>query len=92
MDQPVSPADIYERAVRRQTGHGAFDHVSNRQAVEKVVPATSPVLVLGRLLTDDQAVPLSIDFQDLDRNALADQLLQVAGVGTCDLARGQEAS
>ena len=92
MDEPVGAADVDKRAVAGDAGHGALDCGSRLQAAEQVLALACAILILRSFLTNDQPVALSVDLEDLDRDALADQRLQAAGVCARHLARGQEAA
>src|SRR5207237_6717257 len=82
--------EVDEGAVAGQPGHGAREQVTHLDAAEEVLAPARAILVLRGLLADDQAVALAVDLQDLDRDLLPDQLLEVAGVGSADLAGRQE--
>src|SRR6266852_4916726 len=92
VDEPVRAADVDERAVARDAGDGPLDGGTYLQPAEELLALASAILVLRRLLADDQPVALAVDLQDLDRDALPDQRLQAARVCTRHLARRQEAA
>src|SRR5207249_6208545 len=77
-------------AVARDARHRALDDSPGGQAAEQLLALARAVLILRRLLADDQPVPLAVDLENLDGDALADQRLQRARVRPGDLRRGQE--
>jgi len=92
VDEAVRTADVDECAIAGDSGDGALHRAPGLQPAEKLLALARAVLVLRRLLADDQPVPLAVDLEDLDRDALADQRLEAAGIGTRHLARRQEAT
>ena len=61
------------------TGFLALPH-GDLGIFEQVLALACAILILGRLLADDEPIPLAVDLQDLDGDPLADQRLQAAGV------------
>src|SRR3989442_1854635 len=92
MDEAIRSAQVDERAVGRQSGHLAVDLVADLQLFEELAPLAGPVFVEGGLLADDQPVAVAVDLEDLDADALADQLLEVRAVGAGGLGGRQEAA
>src|SRR5256886_16071238 len=92
MDEAIGRAEVDERAVGRQSRHFAVNLVADLQLFEELPSLPGPILVEGRLLADDQPVALAVDLENLDADALADELLEVRAVGARDLGGWQEAA
>src|SRR5437868_1364859 len=92
MDEAISGAQVDERAIGRQSRHLAVDLVADLQLFEELAALPGPIFVEGRLLADDQPVAFAVDLEDLDADALADELLKVRAVGAGDLGGRQEAA
>src|SRR5438445_10302398 len=92
MDEAIRRAQVDECAIGRQSGHLAVDFVADLQLFEELASLPGPIFVEGGLLADDQAVALAVDLEDLDADALPDQLLEVRAVGAGDLGGRQEAA
>ncbi len=85
MDQAIGPTDVDEGAIGGQAGHRALHGVADAEPAEEVVAPPGAVLILGGLLADDEPVALAVDLEDLHRDPLADQLLEVSRVGAGNL-------
>src|SRR3982074_3043858 len=92
MDQAIRAADVDESAIARDAGNVSLHRGPGREAAEQVLALACAILVLRRLLADDQPVALPVDLEDLAWEALPDQRLESSGVGAAHLARGQEPS
>src|SRR5258706_15950305 len=91
MNQPVGSTDVNEGSIARDARDRPLDRGASLQPAEELLALACAILVLGSLLADDEPVALAVDLEDLDRDPLADQRFQGAGVGAGHLARGQEA-
>ena len=74
--QPVRAADIDESAKRTQAAHLALNNRADRKFLEQLRFAACAVFALGQAVGENKPPPLPLHFDDLDRQFLADDLLQ----------------
>src|SRR5204862_6233717 len=83
-------ADVDEGAVAGDPRHGPLHGGAGLEPDEELFALACTVLVLRRLLADDQPVALAVDLEDLDRDPLADERFEAARARARHLARAQE--
>ena len=77
VDQAVGPAEIDEGAELGQAAHGALAHLADLDLVQQLLAMLALPAAAGGPLRHDQAAALAVDFDDLDRDGLADEGGQV---------------
>jgi hypothetical protein len=77
VQQSIDPAQVDERAVFGEILHRPGDHRAFEQIFQRAVPPRFHLIFDGQLARYDDVAAASIQLDDLDRNILPDELIQI---------------
>ena len=90
VQQAVDAAQIDESSIFRKVFHGAGDHRAFGQNFDRGVLARLQFLFDGQLARHHDVAAAAIDLENLDRNILTEELIQIVNRPHIDLRAGHE--